>query len=188
MCERYPIRLMPLVSVLAFNLAISASGDTVSKFRSKTISAGFVLAFSSTSLPSFTNSSARPFRLAASLNFTEKNRSLTTASTRLGSCFCIDVCFSKDSRLSLNRRGKGTFEFYHDSRSVRGELLVERVVGRILVRPVFQIQAHPPACAHQIVRVAKQICQAAGTARPVRIVVQCGLALRFHAGKNPLRR
>src|ERR1035441_7782677 len=66
---------MPLVSALPFRLAISASGDTLSKFRSKTISAGFVLAFSSTSLPSFTNSSARPLRLAASLSLTEKNRS-----------------------------------------------------------------------------------------------------------------
>src|ERR1035437_4824481 len=104
---------MPLVSALPFSLAISAKGDTVSKFRSKTISAGFVLAFSRTSLPSFTNSSARPLRLAASLSLTEKNRSLTTARTRLGSCFCIDVCFLRITFVVEITRD-GTFEFYHE--------------------------------------------------------------------------
>src|ERR1039457_716053 len=116
---------MPLVSALPFNLAISARGDTDSKFRSKTISAGFVLAFSSTSLASFTNSSARPLRLAASLSLTEKNRSDTTARTRFGSCFCIDVWLSRINRRRRNDAGMGTFEFYHETyRRERGQLLV----------------------------------------------------------------
>src|ERR1035437_5348618 len=110
---------MPLVSALPFRLAISARGDTLSKFRSKTISAGFVLAFSSTSSPSFTNSSARPLRLAASLSLTEKNRSLTTARTRLGSCFCIDVCFLRITFVVEITRD-GTSEFYHESCCSRG--------------------------------------------------------------------
>src|ERR1035438_7782717 len=129
---------MPLVSALPFSLAISARGETDSKFRSKTISAGFVLAFSSTSLPSFTNSSARPLRLAASLSLTEKNRSVTTARTRFGSCFCIDVCFSRMT-FAVEVTGDGTFEFYHENLlSGRRYLLVEGIVGRILVRPVVQ--------------------------------------------------
>src|ERR1035437_2416026 len=96
---------MPLVSALPFSLAISAKGDTDSKFRSKTISAGFDLAFSSTSLPSLTNSSAKPLRLAASLSLTEKKRSVTTARTRLGSCFCIDLFFSRISFVVEVTRG-----------------------------------------------------------------------------------
>src|ERR1019366_9489295 len=89
------MRLMPLVSALPFSLAIKAKGETVSEFRSKTIRAGLVLAFSRTSLASLTNSRARPLRLAASLSLTEKKRSVTTARTRLGSCFGIDLCFSR---------------------------------------------------------------------------------------------
>src|SRR5260370_32140559 len=179
---------MPLVSVLAFSLAISASGDTVSKFRSKTISVGFALAFSRTSLPSFTNSSARPFRLAASLSLTEKNKSLTTARTRFGSCFCIDVCFSRKP-LSLNVQREGTFEFYHESLLPHGaQLLVERVVSRIPVRPVFQVQADPAACPHQVGHVTKQIRQAARAARTRRVVVQRRLALCLHACEYLRRR
>src|SRR5260370_34918918 len=136
---------MALVSVLGFSLAIRASGAPVSKFRSKAISVCFALAFSRTSLPSFTNSSARPLRLAASLSLTEKNKSLTTARTRFGSCFCIDVCFSRKP-LSLNVQREGTFEFYHESLRPHGaERLEERVVSRIPVRPMFQVQAHPAA-------------------------------------------
>ena len=47
-------------------------------------------AFSITSFGSLTNSRASPARLAASVNLTEKNRSLTTARTRFGSG--IEVC------------------------------------------------------------------------------------------------
>src|ERR1017187_4780521 len=179
---------MPLVSALPFSLAISARGDTLSKFRSKTISAGFVLAFSSTSLPSFTNSSARPLRLAASLSLTEKNRSLTTARTRLGSCFSINVSFSRVTSCRRPNEGLGDVRILtRNLLAGRRRWLVESIVSRIVVRPVIQIQAHPAAGARPVARVAKQIRQTARAARPRRVVVQRRLALRLHAGED-LRR
>src|SRR5689334_5426681 len=82
---------MPRVSSPVLSRPIRSSGATASKFRSKMISEGWVFAFSITVSESCTNSSSIPERLAASVIFTEKKRSLTTARTRLGSRFSIDV-------------------------------------------------------------------------------------------------
>src|ERR1700683_731478 len=88
------MRLMFFSSALPFSLLIMSSGFTLSKFRSKMIRLGRAWALASTSSSFLTNSTVMPARLAASLILTEKNRSLTTASTFLLPCFCIQFGYN----------------------------------------------------------------------------------------------
>src|SRR5260370_34792526 len=110
------------------------------------------------------NSRASLFRLAASLNLTEENKSDTTARTRLGSCLGIDVCFS---RITFVLEIEGW-----DSRILTRKSWLRPCQTTVLI--------FPPACPAGIAQPCEESRKAAPAARARRVVIHSCPARRRH--------